>query len=321
MMHGSPLVSIVIPTYNQATLIHKAIESALAQDYPTLEVVVADDGSTDNTREVVRPYTEDPRFNYFCNNPNVGRVKNYKRALEEYARGEWVVNCDGDDYYLSSSFVSEVMEQIGRYAHNTIVFTQAGQQTYFVQAPDKSYDALPPISETTTLLEDGQYFWQFPYNTYFSHLTAIYKREVAVAIDFYRYDISSTDRESFLRLALHGDVLLIKKVYGAWVQHGANFSQQLDFKTRCENIAYITESYAYAIERYGTSEKLRSWKKMCLVKYYKDWLSRVAMQKRPLTHKLSELRKILSYSRNHHPEIWSSVDLYKTIISLSYKLL
>ena len=58
------------------------------------------------------------------------------------------------------------------------------------------------------------------------------RREVAVAIDFYRYDILSTDRESFLRLALHGDVLLIKKVYGVWVQHGSNFSQKIDFETR-----------------------------------------------------------------------------------------
>lgn len=316
-----PKVTIIIPTYNQAAYLPNAINSALGQDYPNLEVIVADDCSSDDTRQVVEQYLGDSRLKYFRNDPNLGRVRNYKRALEEYATGEWVVNCDGDDYYTSEQFVSEVMGAINKHPDDNIVFAQGGQQVYFTHAPQRSYDELPPIANDIALLKDGQYFWQFPRITHFSHLTAIYKREVAVAINFYRHDISSTDRESFLRLALHGDVLLIKKVYGAWVQHGANFSQKLDFETRRENIAYITESYRYALKMPVDKKDLASWRKTCLVKYYKDWLSRVAMQKLPVADRLTELRKIVAFSRGNHKEIWYSADLYKTIISLSYKLL
>ncbi len=57
-------ITIMIPTYNQAKYISKAIESALSIDYQNLEVIVSDDCSTDNTKEVVSKYLADKRFQY-----------------------------------------------------------------------------------------------------------------------------------------------------------------------------------------------------------------------------------------------------------------
>jgi glycosyltransferase involved in cell wall biosynthesis len=51
-----PLVSIVIPTYNRASLVQRAIDSALSQTYPNVEVVVVDDGSTDDTVRELQAY-------------------------------------------------------------------------------------------------------------------------------------------------------------------------------------------------------------------------------------------------------------------------
>lgn len=54
---GPPLVSVIVPTYNRSKLLCVAIESVLAQTYPAVEIIVVDDGSTDNTATVMEQYS------------------------------------------------------------------------------------------------------------------------------------------------------------------------------------------------------------------------------------------------------------------------
>lgn len=93
------LVSVVIPTFNRGCTIARAVDSALSQDYPTLEVVVVDDGSTDDTVERMRSlYGEDPRVVYL-RQPN-GGVCVARNAGIARARGEFIAMLDSDDAWL-----------------------------------------------------------------------------------------------------------------------------------------------------------------------------------------------------------------------------
>ena len=76
------LVSIVIPCYNQARFLGQAIESALAQTHKDVEVIVVNDGSTDNTAEVAGRYSSDPRVR-LINQKNAGlpAARNSARLL------------------------------------------------------------------------------------------------------------------------------------------------------------------------------------------------------------------------------------------------
>ncbi len=85
-------VTIGIPTYNQAAFIKEAVQSALNQTYTELEVIVADDGSTDGTRERLSAFFSDSRFKYFCNSRNLGRTQNYSHLLKNLAF--WRVVCE-----------------------------------------------------------------------------------------------------------------------------------------------------------------------------------------------------------------------------------
>jgi glycosyltransferase involved in cell wall biosynthesis len=92
------LISVVIPTYNRAALVGRAIGSALAQTHGDLEVIVVDDASTDATSEVVRGI-RDPRVRLVALPRNAG-VSAARNAGIRASRGEWVALLDSDDEWL-----------------------------------------------------------------------------------------------------------------------------------------------------------------------------------------------------------------------------
>lgn len=93
-----PLVSIVVRNWNYAEYIGAAIDSVRAQDYPRLECIVVENGSTDNSREVIdRHVGDDPRFRVVDTGENLGPMGGVLRGLD-LARGEFVVFVDSDDY-------------------------------------------------------------------------------------------------------------------------------------------------------------------------------------------------------------------------------
>lgn len=97
-------VTIVIPTHNRAHLIGYAIESVLNQTYPNTEIIVVDDGSTDNTREVVESYGSRVRYVYQANaGPSAARNNGARRS-----EAEFIGFLDSDDTYLPLKLEKQV---------------------------------------------------------------------------------------------------------------------------------------------------------------------------------------------------------------------
>lgn len=109
-----PLISVIIPAHNSAKTIGIAIESMIMQTYPNLEIIVIDDNSTDNTKEIVAdfvanhdnvkyyplPYTDPHRFNRHGMNINAGwMARNYGF---ETVKGSWITFQDADDASLTN---------------------------------------------------------------------------------------------------------------------------------------------------------------------------------------------------------------------------
>jgi len=90
---SAPLVSILIPAYNCQPWVARAIDSALAQTWPNLEIIVVDDGSTDGTTEALQAYAGRVRLE---RQPNGGQNVSRNR-LTAWSRGEWLVYLDADD--------------------------------------------------------------------------------------------------------------------------------------------------------------------------------------------------------------------------------
>ena len=92
----NPLVSIIMPTYNARHTLPWAIASLYAQTYENWEVIIVDDGSTDQTRQYLSSFT-DSRIRCLINEQNLGRGKSRQRALEA-ARGTYIALLDADDW-------------------------------------------------------------------------------------------------------------------------------------------------------------------------------------------------------------------------------
>ncbi len=99
-----PLVSVVIPTFNRAALVGEAVQSALDQTYPAIEVLVVDDGSTDATESALRPYRDRIRY---LPKPN-GGISSARNAGMRAARGEFIAWLDDDDVWCPDKTAIEV---------------------------------------------------------------------------------------------------------------------------------------------------------------------------------------------------------------------
>ena len=107
------LVSIIMPTYNCGRFIAEAIQSVLAQTYQAWELIIVDDGSTDNTADIVASFP-DPRIHYLCNEQNIGAALTRNKALRE-ASGRYIAFLDSDDLWAPTKLERQIafMQQNG----------------------------------------------------------------------------------------------------------------------------------------------------------------------------------------------------------------
>jgi glycosyltransferase involved in cell wall biosynthesis len=124
-----PLVSVLIPSCNCAQYIGMAIDSVLAQDYDNLEIIVVDDGSTDNTKAVVERYVETghaPSLQrktvkyFYKENGGIASAHNY--CLKK-ASGDYIAWVDADDYWLPGKLRTQ-LNYFKEHPDCRIVFTK-----------------------------------------------------------------------------------------------------------------------------------------------------------------------------------------------------
>lgn len=165
-----PKVSIIIPTYNRANLLREAIDSVLAQTYQDFELLVVDDGSTDNTCAVVAGYGDQVVYR-FQENRGVSRARNL--GIHASA-GAWIAFLDSDDLWLPEKLEQQmaVMEQNPdlRLCHTEEIWIRRGLRVNPKKKHKKQggfifHDCLPlcVISPSSvllrrTLLEEVGYF-------------------------------------------------------------------------------------------------------------------------------------------------------------------
>jgi len=205
MPNSDLMFSIVIPTYNRANFILKAVESYLQQDYSNFEIIVVDDGSTDSTKKEVLSI-KDKRVNYsYIQNSERGAARNYGIRL---AKGDYINFCDSDDYVYKNhltfacKFIAEKKPSVFHTGYNII-----------------SSDKIEFSENSSGILNESILKGNI------LHLSGVFlKREVALKYPFVENrDLSgSEDWLQWLLLSANYDILGSKEITSAYVLHGDN---------------------------------------------------------------------------------------------------
>lgn len=253
----NPRVSIIIPTYNRASYLSQAIESSLALEYSNLEVIVSDNASTDNTKEVAVKYTNDSRFKYFRNETNLGLAANWRRALYDYATGDWALILSDDDYLTDTLYISKAVSLAKSDRGIVLVFAN-----HIISY--KACDVVKCSNIKLPALMDGRWaFWNYWTKTFvgINLLTAFFNRNKALELDAFGRDIIGPDTELWFKLLLVGKVGFIKDVVAGYRLHETNQVLQVDLDKRFKNHEGIREGANFARSLGLNEYEVGAWQK------------------------------------------------------------
>lgn len=207
---AAPLVSICIPTYNRAGMVAKAIDSALAQSYSNIEVLVVDNASQDNIESVIANY-QDTGLKFYKNKQNLGMYGNFNRCVE-LSKGEYIHILHSDDF-IDSNFTKICVDFME--SHIEVMMTFGSAQVLTINGQERKiavsdHDMIFPAPEGFKMILEkdnpivcpsvmmkrevydsfGQYSCEYPYAGDFYQWLRISRNIdlafVANAILFYR---------------------------------------------------------------------------------------------------------------------------------------
>ncbi|MEI6079455.1 MAG: glycosyltransferase family A protein [bacterium] len=134
------LVSVIIPTYNRAALLARAVQSVLSQTYKDLELIIVDDGSIDNTKELVQELVaSDQRIKYFYI-PNSGVSKARNLGIQK-SKGELIAFLDSDDEWLPQKLQKQVQLYLNEpyhLCHSDEIWVKNGKKMNQMKKHEKS---------------------------------------------------------------------------------------------------------------------------------------------------------------------------------------
>jgi glycosyltransferase involved in cell wall biosynthesis len=202
-----PLVSIIMPTYNRSAFMSEAILSVQKQTYQNWELIVIDDGSTDNTAKVVADFQE-KRIRYIHNKTNKGLIARRLESLG-YTNGSYVAILDSDDTWTSPD---KLTEQVQYMTDNPLC---AVIGTYITLIDDNGVVSGKTQYNTT----DKDIRRHLLFRNQFTHSSVLMRSSSLSHTQGYRDTTLAEDYDLFLQLGQYGTFANLPEHYTAYRIH------------------------------------------------------------------------------------------------------
>lgn len=231
------LISVLLPIYNAEKYLQQCLDSVFAQSYPNFELLVINDGSTDNSEKIIERYT-DHRLVYLKNETNLGIAQALNRGIAQ-SRGQYIARIDADDMMLPERLAKQVayME-----THSDCVLLGSGH--YLVNENGLPFDKFMPPTE------HGEIVTSLLFYNCFSHPTVMYRTKQAKELQYSTNFKHCEDYELWLRIAKTGKVANLPEALTQYRIHKQNTSlnnqkemQQSVMELLAEELDYLGIDY------------------------------------------------------------------------------
>lgn len=218
-----PLVSVIIPAYNAQDFIGEAIRSVLEQNYPHIELIVVDDGSTDQTAQVARAFGEPVRVLEKANG-GAAAARNYGISV---AQGELIAFLDADDIWLPgklSTQVSYLMQhsEVGMVTSNFLLWRPEHDGS-FGQPPTPTID---PAADDIVRQHSGWIYGELLCDCVVCTITVLIRRSIVDSVGFFNEGLrTGEDYEYWLRVSRQTQVTKLNRDFACYRIHAQSTTQ------------------------------------------------------------------------------------------------
>ena len=242
-------ISIVVPCYNQANYLTETVESALQSTYQHIEVIIVNDGSTDNSKEIAEVLTEKYKNVYLLNQKNSG-VTIARNSGIEFSNGKYILPLDGDDL-ISPNYISEAIKILEARPEVKVVYCQAVKFDESGQKPWKLKNF-----NLNLLARDNMIF-----------VSGIFRKTDCMAVGGFSDDMimGREDWEFWIKMLKNGGEVVRLPFVGFYYRLHASSKRKKTgtSQKKRERIAYLNEKHIDFFERElnGPLRFQRTWSK------------------------------------------------------------
>lgn len=243
-----PKVSAIIPAYNRADFLPRSIGSVLNQTFRDLELIVVDDGSTDNTKAVVEEFArKDNRVKYFWQ-PNFGGPAGPRNTGIKHASGKYVAFLDSDDEWMPT----KVEEQVNLFEHSAVDTGFAGCDYTLQEGATIVTYKLPRFTKDTT-------FEKLLEHDFIGTATIVMiKNDVLDDVGGFDENLEcGEDTDLWLRIAEKYKFALAPNILAAYHVHGNNTLMNFHAIDLAQSTESTLKKYAASCEKYPRAYSVR----------------------------------------------------------------
>jgi glycosyltransferase involved in cell wall biosynthesis len=236
-----PLVSICIPSYNNAKYITETIQSVLNQEYQNFELIIVDDCSKDNTVEAIRAFT-DKRIRLYENPVNLGMHGNWNKALS-FASGEYMMLLCGDDIIYHTCISSQLKafqdnkeKNLSMVSVHRALIKANGKETpgAFYKFPAGFYTGKKAMRSCVVF---GTNLIGEPMSVLF-RASVFKENHIILACNNYTIDL-----DMYAKLLQYGNLLVLKDTLAAFRIYNESMSGSLGFKHFRQFKEFVNQEY------------------------------------------------------------------------------